>query len=134
MPSPISNTPLAEQDPYPTAPMFNRTEDFANFDFDTLCFVFYFQPGTREQIKAALELKRRQWFFSKKYKTWFKKQRNAEEKKKMEVSGVRKEVGAYIYFDHDEGNWCKRIKDQLEMDYALVENELVLPHSLERED
>lgn len=44
---------------------------------------------------------------------------------------MRKEVGTFIYFD--ESDWLKRIKDDVEMDLALVENEVSLPN-LERED
>lgn len=40
--------PSSEEDHYPTEPMYNRASDFANFDLDTLFFVFYFQPGSPE--------------------------------------------------------------------------------------
>jgi CCR4-NOT transcription complex subunit 3 len=109
--------------------MYQRSEDFAKFDSEVLFFVFYFQSGSREQIKAAMELKRRGWIFSKKYKTWFKKRE--EQKKRPQHQEPKKDIGTYIYFD--DTDWCKRIKDNVEMDYSLVENELVVP-AYEKED
>lgn len=120
-----STDPPSEQDFYPTQPLFNSTADFANFDLDTLFFIFYFQPKTPEQIRAALELKRKGWIFSKKFKTWFK--RHKEEGRR--TLDVKKEVATFIYFD--ETDWCKRIKDNIEMDFSMVENE-ILPY--DRED
>jgi len=118
-----SDQATTEEDHYPTQPLFNSCADFSCFDVDTLFFVFYFQAGSPEQIRASLELKRKGWIFSKKFKTWFK--RHKEEQKRPTVE-VRKEVATFIYFD--DSDWCKRIKDNVEMDFALVENEVV-PYS-----
>lgn len=72
---PVNPTPIgvAEDFLFPTVPMFNRKENFEKFDLDTLFFVFYYQPGTYSQYLAAVELKKKNWKFHKKYKTWFKK-------------------------------------------------------------
>ena len=110
----------SEEDHYPTEPLFTRASDFANFEVETLFFVFYFQAGTHEQIKAALELKRKGWIFNKRFKTWFKK--HAKEHEEPRPKDLRKEVATFIYFD--DNGWCKRIKDNVEMDFALIENEI----------
>ena len=54
-------------------PLYNRTENFARFDLETLFFAFYYQQGTDQQYLAAVELKRKNWKFVKKFETWFKK-------------------------------------------------------------
>jgi len=58
---------------FPTVPMYDRRENFAKFDLETLFFVFYFQPGTYQQYLAAIELKKKKWKYHRKYRTWFKK-------------------------------------------------------------
>lgn len=65
--------PLKEENMFPTVPLYNRRENFAKFDLDTLFFAFYYQQGTYQQYLAAIELKKQNWQFNKKYKTWFKK-------------------------------------------------------------
>ena len=42
-------------------------------DLETLFFAFYYQQGTYNQYKAAVELKKKNWKFNKKFETWFKK-------------------------------------------------------------
>ena len=58
---------------FPTVPMYNRRENFGKFDLETLFFTFYYQQGTIQQYFAAVELKKKNWMFHKKYQTWFKK-------------------------------------------------------------
>ncbi len=58
---------------YPTVPMYARKENFAQFDLETLFFAFYHQQGTPQQYLAAVELKKKQWQFNKKFETWFRK-------------------------------------------------------------
>jgi len=62
---------------FPTVPLFNRRDNFSNFDLDTLFFAFYYQQGTQQQYLAAVELKKRNWKFVKKFETWFKKVESA---------------------------------------------------------
>ena len=100
--------------------MYNSAAAFAKFDIETLFFVFYFQPGTQEQIRASLELKRKGWIYNKKFNTWFK--RHSKDQDEARSKDLRKEVNTFVYFD--DNDWCKRIKDNLEMDYSLVENEI----------
>ena len=64
---------LREENLFPTVPMYNRRESFAKFDLDTLFFAFYYQQGTYQQYLAAVELKKKNWMFHKKYHTWFRK-------------------------------------------------------------
>jgi CCR4-NOT transcriptional regulation complex NOT5 subunit len=74
-PVPIDN----EDHMFPTVPMFNRRENFAKFDESTLFFAFYHQQGTYQQYQAAIELKKQNWKFHKKFKTWFKKYSDASQ-------------------------------------------------------
>lgn len=62
-----------EEHDYPRVPLFNRKENFARFDLETLFFAFYYQQGTYQQYLAAVELKKKNWRFVKKFETWFKK-------------------------------------------------------------
>merc|ERR1719362_1722140 len=62
-----------EEHNYPRVPLYNRTENFARFDLETLFFAFYYQQGTDQQYLAAVELKRKNWKFVKRFETWFKK-------------------------------------------------------------
>lgn len=39
---PKNPVPLTEENLFPTVPMYNRRENFENFDVDTLFFAFYF--------------------------------------------------------------------------------------------
>jgi len=39
-------TSVWEDNNFPTVPLFNRKENFAKFDIDTLFFAFYYQQGT----------------------------------------------------------------------------------------
>jgi CCR4-NOT transcription complex subunit 3 len=65
--------PLNVENIFPTVPMYNRRENFQKFDQDTLFFAFYYQQNTYQQYLAAIELKRKNWKFHKKYQTWFRK-------------------------------------------------------------
>ena len=58
---------------YPTVPLYNRKDNFSRFDLETLFFAFYYQQGTHQQHMAAVELKKKNWKFNKKFVTWFKK-------------------------------------------------------------
>jgi len=62
-----------EEHDYPRVPLFNRKENFSHFDLETLFFAFYYQQGTYQQYLAAVELKKKNWKFVKKFETWFKK-------------------------------------------------------------
>lgn len=53
--------------------MFNRRDSFAKFDLDTLLFAFYYKQGSYQQYLAAVELKKKNWMFHKKYHTWFRR-------------------------------------------------------------
>lgn len=64
---------VREKHNYPTVPLFNRKENFAKFNLETLFFAFYHQQGTYQQYLAAVELKKKNWKFNKKFETWFKK-------------------------------------------------------------
>ena len=54
-------------------PLYNRKENFSRFDLETLFFAFYYQQGSHQQYMAAVELKKQNWKFNKKFVTWFKK-------------------------------------------------------------
>ena len=71
---------------YPTVPMYARKENFAQFDLETLFFAFYHQQGTPQQYMAAVELKKKNWQFNKKFETWFRKAADAQSQPFNEVS------------------------------------------------
>lgn len=76
---PKSHVSLKREDnQFPTLPMYNRRESFTKFDIDTLFFAFYYQQGTYQQYLAAIELKRKNWMFHKKYHTWFRRAEPSE--------------------------------------------------------
>lgn len=54
-------------------PLFARKENFQRFDLETLFFAFYHQQGSYQQYLAAVELKKKNWKFHKKFETWFRK-------------------------------------------------------------
>jgi CCR4-NOT transcription complex subunit 3 len=58
---------------YPTVPMYSHAANFARFDLETLFFAFYYQQETYQQYLAAVELKKENWLFNKRFETWFKK-------------------------------------------------------------
>lgn len=35
-----------DENEYPRVPLFNKKENFSNFDLETLFFAFYYQQGT----------------------------------------------------------------------------------------
>jgi CCR4-NOT transcription complex subunit 3 len=76
---PLNPVPIGSVDHFmfPTVPMYNRRENFSKFDLNTLFFVFYYHQGTYQQYMAAIELKKQNWRFHKKYHTWFKKMEEA---------------------------------------------------------
>lgn len=117
---------------FPTVPAFARKENFACFDLETLFFAFYHQQGTQQQYLAAVELKKKGWQFNKKFETWFRKADAAP----YEVSPQPitpqpapkgKDVGKYVFFDFED-KWQQRVTsdEQIEMDLAQIENELVV--------
>lgn len=82
---------------FPTMPMYNRIENFSHFDLDTLFFSFYYQQGTYQQYYAAVELKRKNWMFNKKYHTWFRKTEAGDPLSKGQAN-------KFVYFDY-ETSW-----------------------------
>lgn len=58
---------------YPTVPMYAQAANFSHFDLETLFFAFYYQQETYQQYLAAVELKKENWLFNKRFETWFKK-------------------------------------------------------------
>lgn len=118
------------------------------FDLETLFFVFYHQQGTQQQYLAALELKKKNWQFNKKFETWFRKADGATEVstiskfshsffcKQQYAAGTAargsskdnardrsdasgREQGKYVFFDF-ENKWEQRVTsdDQIEIEAA----------------
>mmetsp|Transcript_2039 Transcript_2039/g.6125 ORF Transcript_2039/g.6125 Transcript_2039/m.6125 type:complete len:96 (+) Transcript_2039:286-573(+) len=92
-------------------------------NMDTLFFIFYHQQGTYAQYLASQELKRKNWWFHKKYSTWFLQQ-------EAKVVNADFEQGTYIYFDYRsswdprskrESGWCQRIKEDFPFELAYKE-------------
>lgn len=109
--------PLKEDNMFPTVPLFNRRESFFKFDLETLFFAFYYEQGTYQQYLAAVELKRKDWMFHKKYHTWFRRAEAGE-------SLVKGQSGAkYVYFDY-EGSWSQKASSYADIDDSQFENDL----------
>lgn len=88
-------------------------EIFSRYDLSTLCFIFFYRPGTAQQYFAANELKHRGWVFHIKDQTWFK--RIGEPTEKTDTY----EVGKYEYFDHTTNDsWCVRTKPSFKFEYS----------------
>lgn len=114
---------------YPTVPLtvFQNPALFEKLDVETLFYSFYFQPGSRQQLMAARELKRQAWRFHKGHSTWFQRH---EEPKAGGQPGDDWEQGTYVYFDSqlqraDGAGWCYRLKQDFMFDYTALEDELV---------
>jgi len=45
---PKNPTNVWEESNFPTVPLFNRRENFAKLDLDSLFFAFYYQQGTQQ--------------------------------------------------------------------------------------
>lgn len=94
---------------FPTVPMYNRKENFQRFDLETLFFAFYYQQGTYQQYLAAMELKRKNWLFHKKYHTWFRKAEPSDLSSREQLNGK------YVYFDY-EATWSQKISKDADFD------------------
>jgi CCR4-NOT transcription complex subunit 3 len=102
---------------FPNKPLFNITQQYSKLELDTLFFIFYHQHGTYQQYLAAIELKKKNWRFHKRYQTWF--QRLDEPR----LATQEKELGTYIYFDYETG-WCQRKRTEFTFEFAYLEDEL----------
>lgn len=88
-------------------------EIFSKYDLSTLCFIFFYRPGSAQQYFAARELKQRGWVFHIKYQTWFRRVGDPVEKTDTY------EVGKYEYFDHGTNeSWCIRMKPSFKFEYS----------------
>lgn len=110
--------PTATPPYYPQTAMipFESPALYEQLDIDTLFFIFYYMPGTKQQYLAAKELKRQSWRFHKKNLMWF--QRHEEPKAITDDY----EQGTYVYFDY-EGAWCQRKKTDFVFEYQYLEDE-----------
>ena len=117
--SPANGVPLQRRAvQFPTLPMEVRPEMYGKLEEDTLFFIFYYQQGTKEQLLAAKELKRRDWVFHMKHRSWF------QHYEVPKVATAEKEEGAFVYFDFESG-WCKKIKKEFTLVLQYVETENV---------
>ena len=131
-PNPHKTPAHYPQQPHPA---FEQPENFANFDPDTLFFIFYYQQSTYQQYLAAKELKKKSWRFHKKYQTWFQRAEqpvyvNEEYVTTATVSlppthhAHSCEQGNYVYFDYEDG-WVSRLKNNFVFKYTYLEDELM---------
>ncbi|KAJ7667668.1 Not1 N-terminal domain, CCR4-Not complex component-domain-containing protein [Mycena polygramma] len=107
------------RNPYPTAayypqsphPLLSTAAIYSQLDVETLFYVFYFLPGTYQQISdrylAAKELKRQSWRFHVKYLTWF--QRHSE------PQAITEEYEQGVYC-----SWCQRKKSDFRFEYRYL--------------
>ena len=95
---PSSGTDAANGFPQSPNMKLLRPEFFKRYDVDTLFFIFFYSPGTPQQFFAGQELKRRDWMFNTKYKTWFHRLAPTEKT-------ATYEIGKFEYFDHGKESW-----------------------------
>lgn len=74
---------------------------------------------------AAVELKKKNWKFNKKFETWFKKADAGTSQLDGAQANAQRDVGKYVFFDYENG-WQQRVSDEIEMDLTQIENELIV--------
>ena len=102
---------------FPVTPKLKllQPDAFRAYDLSTLCFIFFFQPGTPQQFFAAKELKKRNWVYHIRYQTWFRRIGDPSEKTDDY------EVAKYEYFDHDSEGWFVRERPAFKFEYANMQ-------------
>lgn len=112
--------PIQTQAEYPQAPNMKllQPEFFRRYDLSTLFYIFFYFPGTSQQMFAGNELKQRGWRFHTQYQTWF--HRTSEPAKVTD----KYEVGSFEYFDHNtQDGWCVRFRNSFKLEYEYLETE-----------
>ncbi|OHS96289.1 hypothetical protein TRFO_37562 [Tritrichomonas foetus] len=115
-PQNLVNTPAE----YPQSPNMKllQSDFFRRYDLSTLFYIFFYFPGTPQQLFSGNELKQRGWRFHTKYQTWF--HRISEP---TEITD-HYEIGAFEYFDHNtQDGWCVRVRNSFKLEYECLETE-----------
>lgn len=105
---------------YPQTPNMKllQPDFFRRYDLSTLFYIFFYFPGTSQQMFAGNELKQRGWKFHAKYQTWFHRISEPTE------INDKYEVAAFEYFDHNTSDgWCVRIRNSFKLEYEFLETE-----------
>ncbi|OHS94342.1 hypothetical protein TRFO_11201 [Tritrichomonas foetus] len=105
---------------YPQSPNMRllQPDFFSLYDVSTLFYIFFYFPGTAQQLSSGNELQQRGWVFHTKYQTWF--HRIGEPTEKNE----KFEVGKFEYFDHTTQDcWCVRQRNSFKLDYECLKTE-----------
>ena len=111
--------PIETQPDYPQEPNQNilQPEFFRRFDLSTLFYIFFYFPGTSQQLFASKELKARDWIFHSGFQTWFK--RISEPTKKTN----QYEIADFEYFDHTSKEcWCVKKRKDFKFEYDFRES------------
>lgn len=92
-----------------------QPEFFRRFDLSTLLYIFFYFPGTSQQLFAAKELKARGWRYHAKFQTWFKRVSQPKTVTK------EYEIADYDYFDHSSAeNWYIRRRTNFQFDFNCL--------------
>lgn len=122
----------------------SKIEDYSSFDKHTLFFIFYYMQHTKAQLRAAKELKNRDWLYHTVHQVWFYRQNlvdqnsnnnnaesnnendkknnsnNAKNLKSSQKNNKNFELGDYVIFDVDE--WRCRLKRNFKFDYIFMDS------------
>lgn len=83
-----------------------KPEFFEHYELTTLFFLFFYNQNTTQRYFAGEELKKRDWIFNKKYRTWFHRIGNQKEAFDRNSQYL---LGEFEYFDVGTGeDWCIR--------------------------
>jgi CCR4-NOT transcription complex subunit 3 len=112
--------PIETPSEYPQEPnqRILQPEFFRRFDLSTLFYIFFYFPGTPQQLFASKELKARGWRFHSRFQTWFR--RISEPKNVTKES----ETADFDYFDHTSANgWCIRRRNDFKFEYDFLDTD-----------
>ena len=105
---------------YPQTPngRLLQPDFFILYDVSTLFYIFFYFPGTQQQMSAGKELQQRGWIYHPKYQTWFHRTGNPTEQTD------KYEIGEFDYFDHTTPDcWCVRHRNSFKLEYECLDNE-----------
>ena len=112
--------PAETPDNYPKKPNVKllQPDFFRRYDMSTLFYIFFYFPGTTQQLFAGRELKQRGWIFHNKYQTWFHRLSEPTE------INDNYEIGSFEYFDRSTQEcWCVRVRDSFKLEYDCLDAE-----------
>ena len=98
-------------------PSLNNPSLFHNLDTDTLFYIFYYQQNSNQQLFAARELRRKNWYYHTQYLTWFQPFPPSSPFDKSAPFNK----GTFVFFDYENG-WCQRKKEDFTFETSYLED------------